>query len=104
MRSSMVPLATTLYTSTSRFCPMRWARSVAWCGGGGVPPRVGVHHHRGARKVQARAAGLQRYEEDRRLVVVELAHETHALALGRGARYSEMAMPRRSNSAATTSR
>ena len=59
-------------------------------GGGGVPPGVGVHHHRGAREVQPRTAGLQRHEEDRRLIVVEGVHETHALALGRGARYGEM--------------
>ena len=52
-----------------------------------------MHHNGSARKVKPRAAGLQRYEEHRRVILVETLHPFHPLALGRGAGDGEMRQP-----------
>ena len=57
---------------------------------GGVPPRVRVHHHGGAREVEAGAARLERYQEHGRVVLVERVHQLDAAPLGRGARQHEV--------------
>ena len=50
--------------------------------GGEIPPGIGMYDHGGTREVEPRAAGLERDEENGRVVLVELVDELNALSFG----------------------
>ena len=47
----------------------------------GIPPRVGMHNHAGTGQVETRIAGLERNEEHRGVVLVELVDQLKPLLL-----------------------
>lgn len=86
MRSSIVFFATTFSTLTTRVCPNAVRAVGRLALRRGVPPWVGMNHDRRARKVQTRAARLQRNEKRRGVVFIERIDEPHAFFLRRSTR------------------